>query len=290
MSAAVVLEDSPEEYLNHAGPLLYKDEATNSLMLGLCSNLIGLKSSQQDLPVMVRVVENGKTVTAALQIPSTSLVLAPKNLIVTHADSKHVELMARHLVTTGTEIVGVIGPSKVSETFAATWSKLSQKNSKLRKEQRIYKIEKVIMPDTEGQLRLAQPHEVDLITQWLVEFGEESLLPEERKSFFERRPAAVNAIKNNLAYMWTVGDKPVSVAHVGRPTQNGISVSAVYTPKVFRKKGYASGLVAHLSQKMLDSGKKFCVLYTELWNTTSNKIYKEIGYQEVVDSNHYFFD
>jgi len=81
----------------------------------------------------------------------------------------------------------------------------------------------------------------------------------------------------------------VAVAHVSRPTQNSISINAVYTPLLHRRNGYASALVAHLSHKQLLSGKKLCVLYTDLTNPTSNEIYRQIGYREIAASKHYVF-
>jgi hypothetical protein len=68
-----------------------------------------------------------------------------------------------------------------------------------------------------------------------------------------------------------------------RPTRSGISVSGVYTPPEHRKHGYASACVAALSQQLLDQGYKFCSLFTDLANPTSNKIYNRIGYQPVSD-------
>jgi len=57
----------------------------------------------------------------------------------------------------------------------------------------------------------------------------------------------------------------------------------VYTPPELRGRGYASALVAELSQRMLDSGMSFCVLYTDLGNSTSNAIYQRIGYNAICD-------
>ncbi|MDY0393979.1 hypothetical protein RWE15_05220 [Virgibacillus halophilus] len=34
----------------------------------------------------------------------------------------------------------------------------------------------------------------------------------------------------------------------------------------------------------------FCVLYTDMMNPTSNKIYREIGYEKIADSVHLGFD
>ncbi|NLT43149.1 MAG: GNAT family N-acetyltransferase, partial [Anaerolineae bacterium] len=42
--------------------------------------------------------------------------------------------------------------------------------------------------------------------------------------------------------------------------------------------------VAALSQMLLDRGRRFCFLYTDLANPTSNHIYQEIGYHPVADS------
>jgi len=51
----------------------------------------------------------------------------------------------------------------------------------------------------------------------------------------------------------------------------------------------ASALVAAVSQISLDSGKKFCILYTDLSNPTSNSIYQKIGYKPVCDCINYRF-
>ena len=41
--------------------------------------------------------------------------------------------------------------------------------------------------------------------------------------------------------------------------------------------------MAALSQRMLDAGRRFCFLYTDLSNPTSNAIYQHIGYEPVCD-------
>jgi hypothetical protein len=78
-----------------------------------------------------------------------------------------------------------------------------------------------------------------------------------------------------------------SVATVGGPTSHGTRISLVYTPPEFRGKGYASALVAALSQAMLDSGKGFCYLFTDQSNPVSNRIYQRIGYVPVCDFAEY---
>lgn len=279
----VVQDTSVAEFLRNAGSLLYQDEATNSLMLGLCENIVRAKETPTPSPILLRIEQDGRTLTAAIQTP-------PMHLILANASQEQIEFLARHLKGMKLKFPGVVGPSEVSEGFAKIWSEISSKKAALGMGQKIYKIEKATIPNSLGELRLALKHEVDFVAKWLFEFSNESLPAPERKSFEELLPLARRTVDDGLVYVWTVNHVPVSMAQVGRPTQNGISVRAVYTPQAQRKKGYASAVVAHLSQKMLDSGKKFCVLYTDLSNPTSNKIYQQVGYQEVTESKLFLFE
>lgn len=278
----IIRDSDPNRFLEEAGPLLYRDEPTNGLMLGLCENMASASEPPKEAPVLLRVVQNGRTLTAALQTP-------PANLVITYSTKDALQVLADDLMKHQNEFPGVVGPAKESEMFAGIWSKLSNKKSTLGMGQKIYKIEKVILPKTQGELRPAHADEVDLVTQWTMEFANESLPPRERKGLEDWRPLAIRKIEKEQVYLWVFNGAPVSMAHVGRPTQNGISVSGVYTPPALRKNGYASAGVAYTSQKMLDAGKKFCFLYTDLSNPTSNKIYQNIGYKEVSDSKHFLF-
>lgn len=76
---------------------------------------------------------------------------------------------------------------------------------------------------------------------------------------------------------------PASVAATGGPTPNGIRIGPVYTPPDRRRRGYASALTAATSQAELDKGRRFIFLFTDLANPTSNKIYRAIGYEPVID-------
>ena len=73
------------------------------------------------------------------------------------------------------------------------------------------------------------------------------------------------------------------------PTPRGICIGPVYTPPDRRGRGYASNLVAEVSQRQIASDRSFCVLFTDLANPTSNHIYQAIGYTPVVDAEQYLF-
>jgi predicted GNAT family acetyltransferase len=69
-----------------------------------------------------------------------------------------------------------------------------------------------------------------------------------------------------------------------RLTGNGYGwIGPVYTPPALRRRGYAGAGVAAASRRLLDAGASRCVLFTDLDNPTSNKIYYEVGYRRFAD-------
>ena len=81
----------------------------------------------------------------------------------------------------------------------------------------------------------------------------------------------------------------MSLAGFAGPTPNGIRIGPVYTPPELRGHGHGTAVTAGVSQLLLDRGHKFCFLYTDLANSTSNAIYMRIGYEPVCDSRELAF-
>ncbi len=96
-------------------------------------------------------------------------------------------------------------------------------------------------------------------------------------------PTHLETIKRRLGkdihYIW---EDPVPVAQAvnARRTENGAVVNGVYTPPWYRNRGYASSLVAELSQILLDRGNQFCCLFANAKNPISCGIYRKIGYRD----------
>ncbi|MCZ8541268.1 GNAT family N-acetyltransferase [Psychrobacillus psychrodurans] len=119
--------------------------------------------------------------------------------------------------------------------------------------------------------------------KWCSQFEQDTGLsvtaPEEIKKRVK------NMLDGKEVFFWEDQGEVVSMMKKSRPTTNGITVSLVFTPAEKRKKGYGRTLVATVSKELLKEFE-FCVLYTDMLNPTSNKIYQEIGYQKLVDSVH----
>ena len=57
-----------------------------------------------------------------------------------------------------------------------------------------------------------------------------------------------------------------------------------------RGRGYAAAATAHLSRAAIDAGATELLLYTDLANPTSNRLYARLGYSPVEDSVAFVFD
>jgi predicted GNAT family acetyltransferase len=89
--------------------------------------------------------------------------------------------------------------------------------------------------------------------------------------------------------IWEADEEPVSLAGFGGPTPNGLRIGPVYTPPDRRGRGYGSAVTAAASSRASELGKRFCFLYTDLANPTSNAIYTRLGYRPVCDSREIAF-
>ena len=157
--------------------------------------------------------------------------------------------------------------------------------------QGVYALERVEeLPPVPGSARVATTDDYDLVLTWWIAFGDEVL--------HEGGPGRANAeqnVRHRLGsptggfLLWEDGGETVSFAGFGGPTPNGIRVGPVYTPLELRGRGYATALTADLSRRLLDGrlfdgGRRFCFLYTDLANPTSNAIYERIGYRKIAES------
>jgi predicted GNAT family acetyltransferase len=66
-------------------------------------------------------------------------------------------------------------------------------------------------------------------------------------------------------------------------------IGPVYTPPELRGRGYAAAVTSAATQVVLDAGAD-AVLYTDLTNPTSNRLYARLGYRLVGEATEWLFD
>ncbi len=272
-----------DEFLDKTQAWLEEGEAANSLLLGIALRLKRFPNRIDHAPYLA-VVEDDKGIAAA------ALMTPPWNLGVSSEQedcASALEMVARDLMARNWNVPGTIGPARVADEFAKIWTTVAGKNYKINRRERLFELRQVNpVSFNSGEMRIASEKDEELVTRWAVEFQKEAL---DSFGIAEIPPIVQRRIGDREIYLWADGE-PVSMAARTRPTPNGISIGLVYTPPESRRRGYATSLVAQLSQSLLDSGYKYCALFTDLANPTSNHIYQEIGYKPVCDFNEYRFE
>ncbi len=272
------------DFLRDAQPYLEKQEAANNLMLSICLRLQRYPERIKAAPYLATVHDEKGLIVATVMTPP------PPHKLLLYADQEECQEAARmvlhDLLDHGWTVPGVFGPTRVAEQFAAAWAAISGKSAKPGMFQRVYELRKVNHPQySPGSMRVVTEADLPLITEWAYQFTLDCFGSADQA---EAAELAQRRVGDRDVYLWEDG-QPVSMAAKARPTINGITVNLVYTPPQFRRRGYATSCVARLSQLLLDSGWKFCTLFTDLANPTSNDIYQKVGYTPVCDFNEYIF-
>jgi hypothetical protein len=225
----------------------------------------------------------GAAVAAALRTP-------PQRLILAHTERLDaLDMLAASLAAEGRTLPGVSGPRRAAEHFARVWAGQCGAQITPGMNLRIYELTAVQpLAAPSGLMRRASEADRPLLEVWFDAFHHEAS-PDPGPS---NAPEVVSRWLTSPSRYLAVWDDgaPVAMAGATGPTPHGIRVGAVYTPPALRRRGYASALVAALSQHQLASGRRFCFLYTDLSNPTSNHIYQAIGYKPVVDVADLNFD
>ncbi|HDR8414357.1 TPA: GNAT family N-acetyltransferase [Bacillus cereus] len=252
-------------------PFLEKNEQENNLILGV------LQMVQQ--PIFMGVAKQEEEVAVVfLQTEEKKQIIVATSEMVEEA----IVELAKKLAEVYPNVPGLISNKKVVQRLAEEIAVLENKKMNVVMEQGVYALQQVKKKWTEEEIfREINSDELPVIEKWIYQFCEDVNLPTTKE---EAEQTAHTLITNHRLFGLEIDGKLVSVAAKTRPTKNNITINFVYTPKEERKKGYASNCVAALSQRMLDEGYKTTTLYTDLANPTSNKIYQEIGYEQIAES------
>lgn len=270
----VVRLHDAREFRQQADPLLLVDEASNNLILGVTQTVID-HSTNSSFAGWVVVDDGRPTAVAAQTVPHNLILGIPSSV-------QALELLANEIG----DMPGVVGCQPGVDTFVAA----RPESFRLKMAQGVYQLESVTLPPpADGFSRPARSDEADELADMWMAFEEEAIgQVEDAKGTREGIRLRIETQSPRLgAWVHEVDGRIVSLSGHKGPTPNGIRIGPVYTPPDLRRRGYASQLVATQSQWLLDNGHRYCFLYTDLANPTSNSIYRRIGYRQVAESAHY---
>ena len=275
----VAVHTDPGAYRDRVMALLMQHECENCALIGVIGRLADGKSPTKTgaptVPLLLAVEDDaGNVIGAALRTPPHPLILGPCEAPVARAIAKY--LFDRNWP--GDEMTATVPTIRI---IADAWSRLTARPHSLRRALRVFRLDRVIdPPPVPGELRVAAPDDLPLLTEWCVGFARD--IGDDHPE--DGAKTAKLVIDEGRAHVWVdAAGRPRALCAWAGPTPNGIRVNLVYTPPESRGRGYASNAVAELSRRLLASGRKFCFLFTDAANPTSNSIYQKIGYRRVAD-------
>jgi uncharacterized protein len=263
-------------------PYLAKREAENNLQLGVLDHVAAGRFTAATL--LLAEDAHGDTAAVLMRTPPHALLVAAGDVPAAR------EALLSALLDDAERLPGMVGPLPDVEGAAAWWSAHTGAHARRRMHQGVYRLRAVKRSDrAAGRLRAAEERDRYLVIPWLDAFGREAL--DGTATDAARVWDSFQGESVRRLYLWeTPEGRSVSLAAVSGRTPNGVRISSVYTPPEERRRGYASALVAALSRSELESGTRFCFLYTDLANPTSNHIYRDVGYERVGEAAEYVFE
>ncbi|MBI4978912.1 MAG: GNAT family N-acetyltransferase [Spirochaetes bacterium] len=269
--------DNANDMLAAVGPALEKAEAENNLMLGI---LLGNNPSG----LYLSVINNGTIALAAVMTPGQRIVIRRFG---NYRAPEVMQMLTDYLLENDIAPPGVLAVQEDAALFSLLYAGRYAAAVNSAMKMRSFKLDTVQFgADLPGTLSVADDVYAGLLADRLYAMGKEANVNDNRANAVA---GAEKAIADGRAFLLMDGGKIVSSAVSIRYTKNGAAVGGVYTPPEYRKRGYATSLVAKMSGYLLEQGRSFCTLYTDLANPTSNSIYARIGYERLEDFEAYDF-
>jgi RimJ/RimL family protein N-acetyltransferase len=264
-------------FLARAEAWLLGAEQRHGLLLGIASQVLG-GAHQYRQPIYWATVEEDSPDGDAAAIVGCVFRTPPHQVGVTELPDAAIEPLVSSLREAYLSLPGVGGPERTASALARAWTARFGGRWLIEHRQRLHSLAAVRFPSAPapGTLRLALAADVPVARAWMAGFIRETGVR------YVGADTAGRLIDEQRLHFWVDGEPRCMLGAV-RDTPNTAGVAAVYTPRQFRNRGYASIAVATLSRQLLDAGRRSCFLYTDLANPVSNSVYRRIGYEPIDD-------
>lgn len=217
---------------------------------------------------------SAEPVAAALRTPPWELVAADFH------DQGDARMLVDMWLKVDPQVSGVTGEPGTARAISRAWSERTGGSVELKLAEAMHQLSELIPPQRPARGRLRQADDADrrILVDWERAFSIEARSGEPDLAYAR----VARRLAGGYHYVWD-DDGPVSMlAHT--PCIAGVSrIGPVYTPPEFRECGYATSAVAGLTRLLLDRGSEHCMLYTDVSNPISNRIYASIGYRKFGD-------
>jgi GNAT superfamily N-acetyltransferase len=229
---------------------------------------------------MLTAHDDGAVVAAVLRT-------ADRPALVSGVPPRCAEAMVAALLRLGLDAGGAQGPAEEAEAFAAAWVARTGAAVEVGLRMRLFALDALCPPvGVPGSARVVAADDeaaIDLLATWREAFDVE--LDGEWPHAHTPRHDVVRALVAGAGeLLWEVDGAPVSQASARAVTAGMSRIGPVYTPPEQRCHGYAAAVTAAAVRWAQDRGARHVLLYTDLANPTTNRLYPRLGFRPRYDA------
>ncbi len=214
------------------------------------------------------------------QVQAVAMRIPPWPLLASDFDVTTSQLLLERWILEDPAVPGVNAQPGTARAIAAAWARRTGGTSQCTMREAMHLLNEVADPPqpAHGRLRLATGDERELLTDW-----EQAFVLEAGTGVIEEAERSVSArLAIGAQHVWEDG-KPVCTLALSPAVAGTVRIGPVYTPPEHRCRGYASSAVAAVCRQVLAGGASQCMLFTDLANPTSNRIYASVGFQRFAE-------
>jgi GNAT superfamily N-acetyltransferase len=271
----VVPHTDAEEFARLARPLLDADPLRHTLTLTVLHSVL----RRAFVPAAMLTVHEGGAVVGAL------LRTAERGALVSGVPPRCAAATVDALLRIDPDVGGAQGPFDEAQAFAAAWAARTGASVEVAVRLRLFALEELTPPGVLGAVRAVRPDDaagVDLLAAWRVAFSHEV---EDTAPHPGTRDDVVHGLEAGAGELvWEIDGEPVAQASARAVTAGMSRIGPVYTPPEHRCHGYAAAVTAAAARWALDRGARHVLLYTDLANPATNRLYPRLGFRPRYDA------
>ena len=279
---AIARHSDPMAFLAAAAPVFARDEALASSYVAFATGLLRNPPTETETVYLATFARGDLIGAAAMRgLGGLWVGASDADAAVAFAD----DIFAQRWEP-ASALQGVVGIRSACDAFAHRWRALTGRSHQMRVQLRNHKLTRVeAVPRPSGGARIASADDIDWVGAAQHDFIMEIQLPDDAARL---RALVPRRIEQGQIRIWDDAG-PVAFAGWSDAPPDAARIAPVYTLPHARGRGYATALVAELSQSLLDQGRPRLFLITDLANPVSNSIYAKIGYRPQSDLFHFDF-
>jgi RimJ/RimL family protein N-acetyltransferase len=232
--------------------------------------------------VLLSIADCDGTVGAALQMRDG--VLLSSGLPPTLAKEA-----ALALAPVQADLPAVRGTPSTAAAFSQAWTEAAGATAATSFEETLYRLGELVPPrGVVGESRLADDGDAELLVGWLDAFFVEAFDSESNPDA-SREVLGDIAAAGGRVVLWTVDHVPVAMARVHGALLGMSRIGPVYTPPEHRGHGYGAAVTAEAVRHAQREGARDVVLFADVANPVSNRIYRRLGFVPVAEHVQYAF-